>query len=966
MAGQCENTAQGKRVLGRIHLILLILSAFSFNALASAPLSTPIVTPSRAHVSETVLVEGHGVGGGLTAILYLDSMKTWDGAEGALNATTSESSGYYNMTFRVPEIPGGAHMLIVNEANSSLKATATFTIVPQLNLLGYVYRDQRYDLEGDGFGSYASVMLMIREKAGRAGIDAWPAETVTDEHFSTGDGDTRGYTNTLQKAPVKPGTLTVTDGVEAFTDQGDGELDGSSGGTGTVDYATGEVHVRFKTAPEEDTVITCSYDQFEDAAEITFITTKPVSANAKGSINTEIEIDSLDYGENYLCALDSLNNTLVQGLKLCPKMTLSQNYADVGDLVTIKGKDFTPDTEVESISISDEDWSGVECQIVSSDKSVDAEGDFQTQVFVPQVPDEDTEYLVEVTASDGVGSQRALVVNDLAYIECTAERDEYTYHVHLIGKNYQNMVNQEVDIELTETDYPYHSYLISQVYTNENGVIDTTFVATTNDDRRFTVKAYSDDANIESDAYLQISPLKVELSKYNGLPGETIKIKGEGFTPKKKWNATFDDIEIVSTDEGKVTSTGKLKTSFAKFKVPEVDPDEYTVRFIDVDTGNRIDVTFTVDPGLVESEDTPPIAVIECEETGIEGELFYFSGRSSADGDGIILYYLWEFGDGFSSNNMNPIHRYGTQGTYKVTLSVKDNDGLTDKTSRTIEIKDQDTGAAFTVTNSMGFAPLTVQFQDASTSYDEVTLYEWDFGDGYRSNDRNPSHTYLEPGAYTVRLTITDEDGDSYTTTETDIVKVWALDYESPEIINAEAERINETDVLVVAYVVDNQQIGEVSLETDVGVYRLEETPLPGLYMCRAPSFSEGKVAAMDVGGNTDEAYVQVKPIQGNALLALLPGWNRVTIPLNCPETRLEDIKLTPLGLETVSAMQENGLDVETRPTIESVWTYDPYIGYMLYDPVSNAGEFDTLEPGGVYWFKVTESYPVMCLLTCS
>jgi len=968
LAGQCEKTAQRKRVLGRIHLILLVLSAFSFNAFASAPLSTPIVTPIKANVSETVLVEGYGLGGGLTAILYLDTIKIWDGAEGALNATTSESSGYYNMTFRVPEIPGGAHNLIVKEADSSLKVTTIFTIVPQLNLLGYVYRDQRYDLEGDGFGSYASVVLMIKEKNGGAGIDAWPAETVTDEYFSTGDGDTKGHTNTLQKASIKPGTLTVTDGVEAFTDQGDGELDGSSGGTGTVDYATGEVHVRFKTAPAEDAVVTCSYDQFEDASEITFITTKPVSASAKGSLNTEIEIYGLDFGEYYLCALDSLNNTLVQEVRLCPRMTLSEYYADVGDLVTLKGKDFTPDTEVESITISDEDWSGVECQIVSSDKSVDDDGDFQIQVFVPQVPDEDTEYLVEVTASDGVSSQRVLVVNDLAYIECAAERDEDTYHVHLVGKNYQNMINQKVDIELTETDYPYHSYLISQVSTNENGVIDTTFVATTNDDRRFTVRAYSDGANIESDAYLQISPLKVELSKYNGLPGETIKIMGEGFTPKKKWNATFDDIEIVSTDEGKVTSTGrlKLKTSSAMFKVPEVDPDEYTVRFTDIDTGNRIDVTFTVYPGPVESEDTPPIAVIECEETGMEGELFYFSGRSSTDGDGVILYYLWEFGDGFSSNNMNPIHRYGTQGTYKVTLSVKDNDGLTDKTSRTIQIKDQDTGAAFTVTNSEGFAPLTVQFQDASTSYDEVTHYEWDFGDGYRSNDRNPSHTYIEPGAYTVRLTITDVDGDAYTTTETDIVKVWALDYEGPEIRNAEAERLNETDVLVTVYVVDNQQIREVSLETDVGIYRLEETPLPGLYMCRAPSFSYGKVAAEDVGGNTDEAYVQVKPIHDDTLLALLPGWNRATIPLDCPETRLEDIKLTPLGLETVSAMQDTGLDVETRPIIESVWTYDPYIGYMLYDPVSNAGEFDTLEPGGVYWFKVTESYPVMCLVTCS
>jgi len=195
----------------------------------------------------------------------LDTIKTWDGAEGALNATSSESSGYYNMTFQVPEIPRGTHNLIVKEADSSLKVTASFTIVPQLNLLDYIYRDHYYRLEGDGFGESASISLMMREKTGGAGIDKWPTVSITDEYFSTGDGDTRSHTNTLQKARIKPGTFTVTDGVEAFTDEGDGELDGSSGGSGTVDYVTGEVHVKFKTAPLEDVILTCSYDQFEDA-----------------------------------------------------------------------------------------------------------------------------------------------------------------------------------------------------------------------------------------------------------------------------------------------------------------------------------------------------------------------------------------------------------------------------------------------------------------------------------------------------------------------------------------------------------------------------------------------------------------------------------------------------------------------------------------------------------------------------
>ena len=57
---------------------------------------------------------------------------------------------------------------------------------------------------------------------------------------------------------------------------------------------------------------------------------------------------------------------------------------------------------------------------------------------------------------------------------------------------------------------------------------------------------------------------------------------------------------------------------------------------------------------------------------------------------------------------------------------------------------------------------------------------------------------------------------------------------------------------------------------------------------------------------------------------------------------------------------------LDITPVIESVWTYDPFIGYMLYDPYTQKGEFNLFEPGKSYWIKVTDSYPVECLLTCS
>ena len=48
--------------------------------------------------------------------------------------------------------------------------------------------------------------------------------------------------------------------------------------------------------------------------------------------------------------------------------------------------------------------------------------------------------------------------------------------------------------------------------------------------------------------------------------------------------------------------------------------------------------------------------------------------------------------------------------------------------------------------------PLTVKFTNSSTN---ATTYAWDFGDGAKSTDKEPSHDYTKAGTYTVKLTTT-------------------------------------------------------------------------------------------------------------------------------------------------------------------------------------------------------------------
>jgi hypothetical protein len=84
---------------------------------------------------------------------------------------------------------------------------------------------------------------------------------TTGEAFGTGDGSTKtfAYTLAVVAAPKTAMYVSVTDGVETFTDDRNGLMVGNLGGTGTVNYATGEVSVTFNTAPANPTPITCSY-----------------------------------------------------------------------------------------------------------------------------------------------------------------------------------------------------------------------------------------------------------------------------------------------------------------------------------------------------------------------------------------------------------------------------------------------------------------------------------------------------------------------------------------------------------------------------------------------------------------------------------------------------------------------------------------------------------------------------------
>jgi PKD repeat protein len=77
--------------------------------------------------------------------------------------------------------------------------------------------------------------------------------------------------------------------------------------------------------------------------------------------------------------------------------------------------------------------------------------------------------------------------------------------------------------------------------------------------------------------------------------------------------------------------------------------------------------------------------------------------------------------------------------------------------------------ASFTASPKYGRAPLMVNFADQSTG--SPTAWSWNFGDGYTSQLKNPTHTYSTVGTYTVRLTVSNENGTSSKTSRITVTR---------------------------------------------------------------------------------------------------------------------------------------------------------------------------------------------------
>jgi PKD repeat protein len=172
----------------------------------------------------------------------------------------------------------------------------------------------------------------------------------------------------------------------------------------------------------------------------------------------------------------------------------------------------------------------------------------------------------------------------------------------------------------------------------------------------------------------------------------------------------------------------------------------------------------------VEIYNRPPIAVAAGPDYASIDSVLSFDAGASADPDGDNLTYAWSFGDSSAPYFGGPqaSHVYGDSGSYQIVLHVQDNFGgsaydtmavlVTDNLKPIVDIRASEVSVISICANTYTIGLTIDQVHDPDGT---IVSYEWDFGDGspHSNSPSSLSHVFPVPGTYTVKLTVSDNEG---------------------------------------------------------------------------------------------------------------------------------------------------------------------------------------------------------------
>ncbi|RYY72767.1 MAG: PKD domain-containing protein, partial [Gammaproteobacteria bacterium] len=219
---------------------------------------------------------------------------------------------------------------------------------------------------------------------------------------------------------------------------------------------------------------------------------------------------------------------------------------------------------------------------------------------------------------------------------------------------------------------------------------------------------------------------------YNNLTTFTNQSVSDGIHPIVKWEWNYGD--------GTIDSSGT-----APYQHSYDTAGNYTVSLLVKDNYGCTDI-LSKPAAVIISQ--PKADFFSADTITCTGTPITFTNTSAGNN----LQYVWNFGDGNTSIVADPVHNYGSIGSYTVQLHVTDQYGCKDSIKRPAYISISYPKARFTLSDSVSTCPpLLVNFAHQSTDY---TSLLWNFGDGTTSALDSPSHFYTVAGVYYATLTV--------------------------------------------------------------------------------------------------------------------------------------------------------------------------------------------------------------------
>lgn len=215
----------------------------------------------------------------------------------------------------------------------------------------------------------------------------------------------------------------------------------------------------------------------------------------------------------------------------------------------------------------------------------------------------------------------------------------------------------------------------------------------------------------------------------------------------------------------------------------ELSSDEWEPALTFPDTGQYMG-TLILNPNTI-CGDTAQIRAVIYPEINADFEFEYDTCTAgptsftdlSVSGSGFINNWSWDFGEGTTSDQMNPIHTFEEPGEFPVALTVTDTNECQDTRTRIVPYYPVPNLIIISPSAFTGCEPANIFFDNLSTPINEEYDINWDFGDGGTGSAISPTYTYDEAGVYTVSIDITSPLGCQTDTTFENLITVLA----SPE-----------------------------------------------------------------------------------------------------------------------------------------------------------------------------------------